>query len=109
MFFAFVYTMQAATYTVANSANSGDNLRDAVAMANSRNEDDTVVFAANSGCANNTCEIVLSDEIVINPVVGGRLRIDNTKACFRPTPSERCRFIQTKTISNSFSIHLATL
>lgn len=72
-----VLSASAATYTVTNLNGSGaGSLPQAVSDANSTSDNDTILFAANLGCANNVCTIILPDELIVTPS-GGLLRIDN--------------------------------
>lgn len=72
-----VLSASAATYTVTNLNGAGaGSLPQAVSDANGTSDNDTILFAANLGCTNNVCTIILPDELIVTPS-GGLLRIDN--------------------------------
>lgn len=74
-------SVRAADYTVTNLNGGGaGSLPQAVADANGTIDDDTISFAANLGCVNNVCNIILPNELIIASPSSGRLRIDNQTA-----------------------------
>ncbi|GIU81304.1 MAG: CSLREA domain-containing protein [Acidobacteria bacterium] len=81
-------SLEAATYTVTKTADTNDgicdsdcSLREAIAVANGTNNDDTIVFnipTSDIGCSGGVCVITLSSQLTINSAsTSGTLTITN--------------------------------